>query len=465
MTSSFTDMHDIPINIARIGDRMPDIACSTAPEDLICYGFDASGIELCPAAVVWPRTTEDVVKVMKYAYEQEIPVVPRGAGTGVTAGATPSKGSIVLSFEKMKKIIEIDAQNLNVLCEPGLINGRLQRELEVKGFFYPPDPASMNFCTIGGNVAENAGGPRALKYGVTKDYVMELEVVLPDGEVMTTGIKTTKGVVGYDLTRLLTGSEGTLAVFTKIRLKVLPLPEDVVTLLAVFVDLESAGDAVTDIIGARIIPRTLEFLDRKAIEAAEAFKPVGLPTNAEALLLIEVDGLPSAITREAEKVIDICTRLGAEIRMAKDEFARNNLWASRRAVSPALYHIKPTKINEDIVVPRSRITEMLKRLRTLSEKSGITIVNFGHAGDGNIHVNIMVDKNDTDEYQKGLALVEQIFRDTLELGGTISGEHGIGLTKASYMNMELSRREMNVMESIKNIFDHKNILNPGKIFL
>ncbi len=464
MTSSFTDMHDIPINIARIGDRMPDIACSTAPEDLICYGFDASGIELCPAAVVWPRTTEDVVKVMKYAYEQEIPVVPRGAGTGVTAGATPSKGSIVLSFEKMKKIIEIDAQNLNVLCEPGLINGRLQRELEVKGFFYPPDPASMNFCTIGGNVAENAGGPRALKYGVTKDYVMELEVVLPDGEVMTTGIKTTKGVVGYDLTRLLTGSEGTLAVFTKIRLKVLPLPEDVVTLLAVFVDLESAGDAVTDIIGARIIPRTLEFLDRKAIEAAEAFKPVGLPTNAEALLLIEVDGLPSAITREAEKVIDICTRLGAEIRMAKDEFARNNLWASRRAVSPALYHIKPTKINEDIVVPRSRITEMLKRLRTLSEKSGITIVNFGHAGDGNIHVNIMVDKNDTDEYQKGLALVEQIFRDTLELGGTISGEHGIGLTKASYMNMELSRREMNVMESIKNIFDHKNILNPGKIF-
>ena len=465
MTSSFTDMHDIPINIARIGDRMPDIACSTAPEDLICYGFDASGIELCPAAVVWPRTTEDVVKVMKYAYEQEIPVVPRGAGTGVTAGATPSKGSIVLSFEKMKKIIEIDAQNLNVLCEPGLINGRLQRELEVKGFFYPPDPASMNFCTIGGNVAENAGGPRALKYGVTKDYVMELEVVLPDGEVMTTGIKTTKGVVGYDLTRLLTGSEGTLAVFTKIRLKVLPLPEDVVTLLAVFVDLESAGDAVTDIIGARIIPRTLEFLDRKAIEAAEAFKPVGLPTNAEALLLIEVDGLPSAITREAEKVIDICTRLGAEIRMAKDEFARNNLWASRRAVSPALYHIKPTKINEDIVVPRSRITEMLKRLRTLSEKSGITIVNFGHAGDGNIHVNIMVDKNDTDEYQKGLALVEQIFRDTLELGGTISGEHGIGLTKASYMNMELSRRQMNVMESIKNIFDHKNILNPGKIFL
>ncbi len=457
-------MVTIPINIARIGDRLPDIAFSTAPEDLICYGFDASGIEICPSAVVWPRTTEDVVRVMKYACEHEIPVVPRGAGTGVTAGATPSKGSIVLSFEKMKKIIEIDAQNLNVLCEPGVINGRLQRELEWNGLFYPPDPASMNFCTIGGNVAENAGGPRALKYGVTRDYVMEIEAVLPDGEVMTTGVKTTKGVVGYDLTRLLTGSEGTLAVFTKIRLKILPLPEDVVTLLAVFTGLESAGDAVTNIIASKIIPRTLEFMDRKAIEAVETYRPIGLPTDAEALLLIELDGQPSAITREAEKIVDLCAGLGAEINMAKDEFAKNNLWASRRAVSPALYHVKPTKINEDIVVPRNRITEMLRHLRGLSEKSGITIVNFGHAGDGNIHVNIMVDRNDTEEYQKGSDLVEQIFRKALELGGTISGEHGIGLTKAKYVNMELSRREVKVMESIKNVFDPKNILNPGKIF-
>jgi len=452
------------MNIAQIGDQFPDIAISTAPEDIICYGFDASGLEVRASAVVWPTSTADVVKVMQYAYEKEIPVVPRGAGTGMTAGAVPSKGSIVLSFEKMKKIIEIDTENLNVLCEPGVINGKLQRELEWTGLFYPPDPASMNFCTLGGNVAENAGGPRALKYGVTRDYVMEIEAVLPNGQVITTGIKTTKGVVGYDLTRLFTGSEGTLAVFTKIRLKVLPLPEEVVTLLAIFTSLESSGDAVTKIISSKIIPRTLEFMDRNAIEAVENYKPIGLPRDADAILLIELDGQPSTITREAEKVIDLCSKLGAEIKMAKDEFARNNLWASRRALSPALYHIKPSKINEDIVVPRNRVTEMLRRLRTLSEKSGITIVNFGHAGDGNIHVNIMVDKADADEYRRGLGLVEQIFRDTLELGGTLSGEHGVGLTKAEYITMELSRRELDIMKSIKNVFDSKKILNPGKMF-
>lgn len=450
--------------LLQIGDRFPDIDFSVAPEDLICYGFDASGIEVCPSAIVWPRSTDDVVKVMKCAYEAEIPVVPRGAGTGVTAGAIPSKGSIVMSFEKMKKIIEIDTHNLNVLCEPGTINGKMQSELEWIGLFYPPDPASMNFCTIGGNVAENAGGPRALKYGVTRDYVMEIEAVLPDGEVITTGFKTTKGVVGYDLARLLTGSEGTLAIFTKIRLRVLPLPEDVVTLLALFTSLESAGDAVTNIIASKIIPRTLEFMDQKAIEATENYRPIGLPVNAEAILLIELDGQPAAIKKEAEKIIDLCSKLGAEISMAKDEFARNDLWSSRRAVSPALYRIKPTKINEDIVVPRSRLTQMLRRLQALSEKSGITVVSFGHAGDGNIHVNVMVDKSDKDEYERGLELVEQILRETLELGGTISGEHGIGMTKAKYLTMELREREISLMTSIKKAFDPKNILNPGKIF-
>ena len=448
----------------KIIDKLPNLKISTSPEDLVCYGFDASGIEISPSAVVWPDTTEDVVKVMKYAYENNISVVPRGAGTGMTAGAVPSKGAIIISFEKMKRILEIDTENLNVLCEPGVINGRLQRELEWKGLFYPPDPASMNFCTIGGNVAENAGGPRALKYGVTRDYVMEIESVLPNGEIMTTGVKTSKGVVGYDLTRLLTGSEGTLSVFTKIRLKILPLPEEVVTLLAIFNNLEASGDAVAKIISSKIIPRTLEFMDREAIAAIEKFKPVGLPKDAEAILLIELDGHPSAITKEAEKIVDICQQLGAEIKKAEDEDARNQLWASRRAISPALYQIRPTKINEDIVVPRNMVTEMLKRLRKLSEESGIKIVNFGHAGDGNIHVNIMVDKADNDEYTKGLSLVEQIFKDTLSLGGTISGEHGIGLTKAGYIGMELSRKELEIMEAIKKVFDPKNILNPGKIF-
>ncbi len=448
----------------RLIDALSNIKVSIAPEDLICYGFDASGLESSPSAVVWPKNTEDVVRVMRYAFENSIPVVPRGAGTGMTAGAVPSKGAIILSFEKMNRILELDSENLNVLCEPGLINGKLQRELEYTGLFYPPDPASMNFCTLGGNVAENAGGPRALKYGVTRDYIMELEAVLPNGELITTGVRTSKGVVGYDLTRLLVGSEGTLAVFTKIRLRVLPLPEEVVTLLAIFDDLESSGKAVSKIIAAKIIPRTLEFMDREAIRAVENYKPVGLPENVEAILLIELDGPPAAITKEAEKIADICRHLGAELEMAEDEDARANLWAARRAVSPALYHINPTKINEDIVVPRSMVPEMLKRLRKLSEESGIKIVNFGHAGDGNIHVNIMVDRKDKEEYQKGLNLVEQVFKDTLSLGGTISGEHGIGLTKAGYIGMEISRKGIEIMESIKKVFDSKNILNPGKIF-
>jgi glycolate oxidase len=446
-------------------ESLPNIKLSTEPEDLICYGFDASGLEARPSAVVWPETTEDVVRVMKYAYDKDIPVVPRGAGTGTTGGAVPQSGAIIISFEKMNKIIDVDTENLSIICEPGLINGRLQRNLERMGFFYPPDPASMNFCTIGGNVAENAGGPRAIKYGVTRDYVMEIESVLPDGKILKVGVKTPKGVVGYDLVRLLVGSEGTLSIFTKIRLKILPMPEEVITLLVQFNDLESSGDAVSKIINAKIIPRTLEFMDREAIQAVENFKPVGLPKDVAAVLLIELDGHPVTITKDAEKVAEICNHLGAEVSMAEDEIARSKLWETRRALSPALYHISPTKINEDIVVPRNKITDMLKRLRAHSEKSGIKIVNFGHAGDGNIHVNIMVDKNNKEEYEKGIGLVEQIFKDTIELGGTISGEHGIGLTKARYMGMEISKTEMSIMKSIKQVFDPKNILNPNKIFI
>ncbi|MEW6674661.1 MAG: FAD-linked oxidase C-terminal domain-containing protein [Nitrospirota bacterium] len=448
----------------QIIDAFPDIKVSVEPEDLICYGFDASGLEASPSAVVWPKDTEDVVKIVKYAYENNIPVIPRGAGTGMTGGAVPSRGAIILSLEKMNRILEIDSENMNVLCEPGVINGRLQGELERLGLFYPPDPASMNFCTIGGNVAENAGGPRALKYGVTRDYVMGLEAVLSDGNIIHAGVRTTKGVVGYDLTRLLVGSEGTLAVITKIRLRILPLPKDVITLLVLFKNLEASGHAVSKIIASRIIPRTLEFLDSEAVVAVENFKPIGLPKDIEALLLIELDGHPSAITKEAEKISEICRSLNAEVSMAEDEAAREKLWECRRSVSPALYRLKPTKINEDIVVPRNKIPEMLKRLRRLSEESRIKIVNFGHAGDGNIHVNIMVDREDREEYENGIKLVEQIFKDTLELGGTISGEHGVGLTKAGYIGMELSKPEIEIMKSIKKIFDPKNIFNPEKIF-
>ncbi|TAN39720.1 MAG: FAD-binding protein [Nitrospirae bacterium] len=437
---------------------------STAPEDLLCYGFDASGLEASPSAVVWPHDLQDVIEVMAYARSNRVPIVPRGAGSGMTGGTIPLQNAIVMSMEKMNRILEIDRDNMTVLVEPGVINSHLQRDLERQRLFYPPDPASMKFCTIGGNVAENAGGPRALKYGVTRDYVLGLEAVLPDGSVITTGVRTAKGVVGYDLTRLLTGSEGTLAVITKVRLKVLPMPEEVVTLMVLFRDLEQSGNAVTAILSQGMVPRTLEFMDRAAIRAVEHYKPVGLPTELEALLLIELDGDPVVIRKEAEKITSICSHHQGEVIMAEDDQAREKIWEARRSISPALYHLKPSKINEDIVVPRSTIPVMLKKLQALSRESGITIVSFGHAGDGNIHVNIMADKENKPEYEKALGLVKDVFRMTLELGGTISGEHGVGMTKKEYIGMEIKPAEMALMKKIKNLFDPLNILNPGKIF-
>jgi glycolate dehydrogenase FAD-linked subunit len=451
-------------NMDDISSALPGIKLSMRPEDLICYGFDACGVDAMPSAVLWPETADDVVSIMKHAHEQCIPVAPRGAGTGMSGGSVPLRDAMVVSFERMNRILELDQGSMTALVEPGVINGRLQREVERTGLFYPPDPASMNFCTIGGNVAENAGGPRALKYGVTRDYVMEIEAVLPDGDLITTGVGTHKGVVGYDLVRLLVGSEGTLAVVTKIRLKLLPLPEDVITLLCLFSDLDAAGRAVASVMQARIVPRTLEFMDREAIGAIEQFRPLGFTRDAEALLLIEVDGHKGTIQEEAGKIADLCMDLGADVRMAENEASRERLWQSRRLLSPALYHLNPTKINEDIVVPRQRIPELLNHLRRLSGESGIKIVNFGHAGDGNIHVNLMVDKANQEEYRKAQSLVTEIFALTLSLGGTISGEHGVGITKAPYIGMEIKPRELRLMRGIKDLFDPKHILNPGKIF-
>lgn len=441
------------------------IELSTEREDLICYSFDSSSASpSLPYAVAWPKNTGEVVKIVKYADENGIQIISRGAGTGMAGASVPLGRCIVVSFEKMKKIIDVNTKNMTVVVEPGIINGKLQKELEYLGFFYPPDPSSLNICTIGGNVATNAGGPRAIKYGVTRDYVMGIEAVLPDGTVINTGGKTHKHAVGYDLRGLLIGSEGTLAAATRIRLKMLPLPEDIITLLLLFNDLEAAGTAVYRIISSKIIPRTIELMDRSSIEAVEKYKPTGLPADVEALLLIELDGYPSTVKKEAERVIDICNTIGGEAIVAEDNIAREKLWDARRAISPALYHIKPSKINEDIVVPRDKVPVALTELRKLSESSGIQIASFGHAGDGNIHVNIMVDGNDTEEYSKGMGLVKQIFEITLKLGGSISGEHGIGITKAPYIGMEIKEKELELMKGIKRVFDPKGIMNPGKIF-
>jgi len=436
----------------------------TDPEDLFCYGFDASRKKGLPRAVVRPVTVEEVRTATVFAFENNIPLVIRGAGTGMTAGAVPVENSVILSLESMNRILDIDENDLVVVVEPGVINSHLQRELEFKGLFFPPDPTSMDFCTIGGNVAENAGGPRALKYGVTRDYVLGLELVLPDGKVLTTGVKTHKGVVGYDLTRLIVGSEGTLAVVTKVFLKVLPLPEETVTLLCTFPKLDSAAVAVSKITASRIIPRTLEFMDYGVILAVEAYKPFGLPGSAEALLLIEADGPRNSVSDDVEKIASICTSLGAVVSVADDVYAKQRLWEARKAVSPALYRISPSKINEDIVVPRSKIPDMLSLLRDIGNKYRLKIVNFGHAGDGNIHVNIMTDKNDKEEYQRANDAVSDIFEATLKLGGTISGEHGIGLTKAKYIGMELSSESIRLMKAIKKVFDPRGIMNPGKGF-
>lgn len=441
------------------------IQISADKEDLICYSFDASIAESkLPQAVAWPKNTDEVVRLVKYAGENNLSIIPRGAGTGMSGASVPSGNCIVLSFEKMRKMLDVDTKNMTVVVEPGIVNVRLQKELEYLGCFYPPDPASLNICTIGGNVATNAGGPRAIKYGVTRDYVMGIEAVLPDGSIINTGGKTYKKAVGYDLKNLLIGSEGTLAISTKIRLKMLPLPEDVITLLVLFNNLEASGNAVTKILSSKIIPRTMEFMDRLSIEALENYKPTGLPTDVEAILLIELDGYPATIKKEAESVVDICRLLGGEAVVAEDDMARNGLWEARRSISPALYHIKPTKINEDIVVPRDKIPSILMELRKVSEQSRIKIISFGHAGDGNLHVNIMVDKNNKHEYAKGMEIVKKIFELTISLGGSISGEHGIGITKALYIGMEIKEKELKLMKGIKGLFDPKGIMNPGKIF-
>ena len=437
---------------------------STDREELFCYGFDASSADGLPVAVVKPYNVEEVSKLADYAFQNNTPIVPRGAGTGMTGGAVPLKDSVILSLEGMDRILDIDEKNMVAAVEPGVMNAHLQEELEVKGLFYPPDPASMKFCTLGGNVAENAGGPRAIKYGVTRDYVLGLEVVLPDGKVMITGSKTYKGVVGYDLTRLMVGSEGTLGIITKIFLKVLPLPEEIVTLLCTFSSLDNAALTVSSITSSSIIPRTLEFMDQESIRAVENYKPFGLPVDAEALLLIEVDGPRAAVSREAEKIASLCRSYNGVVNSAEDFFSKQRIWEARRIVSPALYHIRPTKISEDVVVPRGRIPEMLVELRKIALKYSLTIANFGHAGDGNIHVNVMTDKNNPDEYRRALEAVRDIFEATLRLEGTISGEHGVGLTKKQYVGMELSETSIALMRKIKDVFDPKGILNPGKMF-
>jgi glycolate oxidase len=434
----------------------------TSPEALVVYSYDATQQESMPWAVARPATTLEIAQIVTLANRERFPVIPRGAGTGMSGGSVPFSGGVVLSLERMNRIIEIDESDLVGVVEPGVVTGDFQREVESRGLFYPPDPASHQFCTMGGNVAECAGGLRAIKYGVTKDYVLGLEVVLPTGEIIQTGARTIKSVVGYDLTKLIVGSEGTLGIAGKIMVKLLPLPESVRTLSAFFPAVDAAALAASAIIANRILPRALEFVDRAALRAVENYLKEDISGGAEAMLLVEVDGSVESSEREIIRAQDIMIRSGATRTVrAENDAEREQIWKARRSISPALYTLKPKKLNEDIVVPRSKIPDILRAITEIGDRYGLLISNFGHAGDGNIHTNIMIDPADL---HKAEAAVQDIFKETLRLGGSISGEHGIGLSKKAYITMELGPNAIDVMKKIKQTLDPNNILNPGKIF-
>ena len=434
-------------------------------EDLICYGYDATNLEVMPDLVVFPGTVSEISRLLKLANEHRFPVVPRGMGTGFSGGSVPALGGVVLVMTRLNRIIEIDAENLIAVVEPGVITGDFQKEVEKLGLYYPPDPASQLYCTLGGNVAECAGGPRAVKYGVTKDYVLGLEVVLPTGEIINTGVRTMKGVVGYDLTKMFVGSEGTLGVITRIILRLIPMPEDRKTLMVVFRTVEDAATAVSRIISSKIVPSTLEFMDNASICCVEDYLNIGLPKDAGALLLIEVDGDREILPKYIEKIDRITSELNRyEIKIARNAQEAELLYKARKALSPASYRLNPTKLAEDITVPRNQIATFIREARKIAGEKNLKIINFGHAGDGNIHTSIMIDDKNEDEKKKADIAIEEIFRLTLRLGGTLSGEHGVGITKAPYIHLELSPEAIEVMKKIKKVLDPNNILNPGKIF-
>jgi len=440
--------------------------CSADREDRLCYAYDTTPEATYPDAVVFPRNADDVSSVLRLANQYQFAVTPRGAGSGMTGGSLPVKGGVVLVMTRLNRIIDIDVDNLIAVVEPGVITGDLHRAVAQKGLFYPPDPSSSDFCTLGGNAAECAGGPKAVKYGVTRDYVLGLEVVLPTGEIIQTGVQTAKGVVGYDVTRLMVGSEGTLGVITRLTLRLLPKPDLVKTATAVFDQMETAAEAVSEIIRQGIVPRAIEYMDNASIRCAENYIHAGLPVNAEAILIIEVDGSAGETEHSMQRIEAVCRASGAcEFKSAVTSQETEGLWKARKAVSPALFAYGPDKINEDIVVPRSKIPDMVKKIKALSRQTGLTMVSFGHAGDGNIHFNIMLDKRLPEQLQKAHQAVDEIFDYTLSIGGTISGEHGVGTSKSSYMTKEISPESLALMRRIKSAFDPAGILNPGKMLM
>lgn len=437
------------------------------PEDLVTHSYDGTPtLNGAPAAIVQPITTEEISEVMKWAHENRIPVVPRGSGTGLSGGSVPIQGGIVVSTVRMNRILEVDEENLTMLVEAGTITADLANEAARHGLFYPPDPGSMKISTIGGNVVENSGGLRCLKYGVTEDYVLGLEAVLPDGEVFWTGSKSKKDVAGYNLKKMMVSSEGTLGIVTKVLLRLVPPPQASKTLLAYFPDMVSAGRAVAGIIAGKIIPCALEFLDSITINCVEDYSKIGLPRDAGALLLIQTDGYPAQVEEEAQKIEAICKQNQAtEVKVARTQEEADNLAQARRVALAALARRKPTTILEDATVPRSKVPEMLAFIDETRKKYNLDIGTFGHAGDGNLHPTCLTDERNTEEMHRVEEAFDEIFKKAISLGGTVTGEHGVGCMKSKYLPLLVGETGMKVMKRMKQVFDPEGVLNPGKIFV
>jgi glycolate oxidase len=437
-----------------------------SPEDLAVYSYDGTFAEGRPQVVVLPRTTEQVSQVVRIAADMRVPLIPRGMGSGLAAGSIPiPSGGIVVCLTRMNRILEIDTLNATVRAEAGVITAELQTEVERHDLFYPPDPSSNRHSTIGGNIACNAGGPRCLKYGVTGDYVLGLTVVLADGRILHTGGKPIKDVTGYDLNAFFTGSEGTLGLITEALLRLVARPRFTRTALVEFTSLEDASSSVNAILTAGILPASLELMDQSAIACVEQAMHLGLSTDIEALFLVETDGADEqTVVREIQESARVFREHGARsVTIAADEAERKRLWEARRSVSPSLARKAPNKLGEDITVPRSAIPEVIRRLRGISAKHGLPIVIFGHAGDGNLHPNILFDRRDPEQWAKVERMVGEIFEASLALGGTLSGEHGVGVLKKPYLERALGPLSLEVQRRIKQALDPMDILNPGKI--
>lgn len=438
----------------------------TEKEDLIPYSFDGTAaMQQMPGAVVFAKNTPHVSAILKLANQSRFPVVTRGSGTGLSGGSLPVPDCVVLCLVKMDKILELDRANLTILVETGVTTLTISDAAAAAGLFYPPDPGSMKISTIGGNVAENSGGLRGLKYGVTRNYVMGLEVVLPEGEVCWTGNKCVKDVAGYSLRDLFIGSEGTLGVITKVLLRLIPKPAAKKTMVATYAAMDQAAQTVSDIIAAQIIPCTLEFLDRTTIHCVEDYAKVGLPLDCEALLLMETDGHPAAVAEEAAKMEELARKNGAlAVRVAKDDAEGAKLATARRSAFSALARVAPTTILEDATVPRSELAKMIRHVESVAKKYKLRIGTFGHMGDGNLHPTFLTDERNKEEMHRVEEAFKEIFDEAIRLGGTITGEHGIGLAKKSFLPKFAGDAQMRVMRELRRALDPNGILNPGKMF-